>query len=129
MSGFGDLSRIAPHGVWHGVLARVVAGERVTFAVIELEPNAVVPEHTHENEQIGVLGAGSMRLRIAEEERELRPGGTWHIPAHVPHEATAGADGAVAIEAFAPPREDWDALERREPSSPAWPGSPSFDSP
>jgi unsaturated pyranuronate lyase len=121
MSAFGDLAGTAPHVVWDGVLGRVVAGERVTFVVIELDPNAVVPEHAHENEQVGVLAAGSMRFRIGEEEREVEPGGMWRVPADVPHQVTAGPDGAVAIEVFAPPRGDWEALDRREPSSPAWP--------
>jgi quercetin dioxygenase-like cupin family protein len=118
---FGDLRETAPLVVWDGVQGRVVAGERATLVVVELDPGAVVPEHSHENEQIGVLAAGSMRFRIGDEERDLEPGGTWHIPANVPHEVTAGPAGAVAIELFAPPRGDWAALERREPSPPAWP--------
>jgi quercetin dioxygenase-like cupin family protein len=118
---FGDLHETAPHVVWDGVIGRVVAGERTTFVVVELDPGTVVPEHAHDNEQIGVLAAGSMRFRIGDEERELRPGGTWNIPSNVPHTVTAGPEGAVAIEIFTPPRADWDALERREPSPPAWP--------
>jgi quercetin dioxygenase-like cupin family protein len=121
VSRFDQLAAIAPHRIWDGVLGRVVAGERVTFAVIELDPDAVVPEHAHENEQIGVLAAGSMRLRIGHEERDLEAGGTWHIPGNARHEATAGPDGAVAVEVFAPPRADWEALERVSSSSPIWP--------
>jgi unsaturated pyranuronate lyase len=81
----------------------------------------VVAEHAHENEQIGVLAAGSMRLRVAAEQRELEAGGTWRIPPNVPHQVTAGPDGAVVIEVFAPARLDWDALERETASAPAWP--------
>ena len=121
VSRFGDLGGTAPHRIWDGVVGRVVAGERTTFVVIELEPGTVVPEHAHDNEQIGVLAAGSMRFRIGDEERELQPGGTWSIPSNVPHTVTAGPEGAVAIEIFAPPRADWDSLERGEPSSPRWP--------
>jgi len=118
---FDSLGEIEPHVVWDGVLGRVVAGEQVTFVVVELDPNAVVPEHSHANEQLGVLASGSMRFRIGDEERELGPGGTWHIPPDAPHEVTAGPDGAVAIEVFAPARADWDALGRSEPSTPVWP--------
>jgi unsaturated pyranuronate lyase len=118
---FGDLRGTAPHVVWNGVLGRVVEGEEVTFVVVELDPGAVVPEHSHANEQIGVLAAGSMRFRIGGEERDLEAGGTWQIPANIPHDVTAGPDGAVAIEVFAPPRTDWAALERAEPSAPLWP--------
>ena len=99
----------------------MVEGNLVTLAVIELQPNIAVPEHSHENEQIGVLARGSLRFRIGDDERALEPGATWCIPAHVPHEVTAGPEGAVAIEVFAPRRADWDALERPEPSPPSWP--------
>jgi quercetin dioxygenase-like cupin family protein len=121
MSRFGDLGETAPHRIWEGVVGRVVTGERTTFVVVELEPGTVVPEHSHDNEQIGVLAAGLMLFRIGDEERELRPGGTWNVPSNVPHTVTAGPEGAVAIEIFTPPRADWDALERDEPSRPRWP--------
>jgi quercetin dioxygenase-like cupin family protein len=121
VSGFASLEEIRPHRIWDGVVGRVVPGERVTFVVIELDPNTVVPEHAHENEQLGVLASGSMRFRIGDEERELEPGGTWSIPPHVPHEVVAGSDGAVVIEVFAPARGDWGALERHDPSASAWP--------
>src|SRR5262245_37425414 len=121
MSAFDRLAEIAPHRLWEGVVARVLEGERVTFAVVELAPGAVVPEHAHENEQVGVLVRGSLRFRIGEEERELAPGGTWRIPARVPHEVTTGPDGATAVEVFAPARDDWAALERLSPSAPGWP--------
>jgi unsaturated pyranuronate lyase len=122
VSAFGKLAETAPHRIWAGVLGRVVAGELVTFVVVELDPHTLVPEHAHENEQIGVLAQGAMRFRIGDEEQELEPGGTWHIPAHAPHTVTAGPNGAVAIEVFAPPRGDWDALDRGPASAPSWPG-------
>lgn len=122
MTGFANLDELRPHRVWEGVLGRVVPGERVTFVVIELDPGTVVPEHEHENEQLGVLASGSMRFRIGDEERELAAGGTWSIPPNVPHEVVAGPEGAVAIEVFAPGRADWEALERPDPTASAWPG-------
>jgi quercetin dioxygenase-like cupin family protein len=122
MSGFADLDELRPHQIWEGVLGRVVPGERVTFVVIELDPGTVVPEHSHENEQLGVLASGSMRFRIGDEQRELGPGGTWSIPPNVPHEVVAGPEGAIAIEVFAPGRADWEVLERPDPTVSAWPG-------
>ena len=106
--------------VWDGVAARVVGGERSTLAVIELEPGAVVPEHSHDNEQLGVLVAGSMRFRVGDETRDLGPGGTWRIAPNTPHEVTVGPEGAVAIESFVPARGDWDGLPRRQ-APPRWP--------
>jgi len=121
VSPFAKLDEIAPHRIWGGVIARVVAGERATFVVVELESNAVVPEHVHDNEQLGVLAKGSMRFRIGDEERELEAGGTWQIPPNVPHEVTAGPNGAVVVEVFVPARAEWDALEREAASAPLWP--------
>ena len=40
---------------------------------------------------------------------------------NVPHEATAGPEGAVVIDVFAPVREDWVALDEAEPREPRWP--------
>ena len=61
-------------------------GERITLAVVELDPDAVVAEHAHENEQLGIVLQGRMSFRVGEETRELGPGGTWTIPANTPHE-------------------------------------------
>jgi quercetin dioxygenase-like cupin family protein len=121
MSAFADLAELAPLQIWDGVLGRAVHGERVTFTVVELDADAVVPEHSHENEQIGMVVSGSVVFRVDDERRELGPGGTWRILARVPHEVHTGPDGAVVIEAFAPVRDDWGTLERREPSRPRWP--------
>jgi quercetin dioxygenase-like cupin family protein len=121
VSAFGELGEIAPRLLFEGLAARTVDGERMTLAVIELGPHAVVPEHSHENEQLGVLASGSLRFRVGDEERELGPGSTWLIPAHVSHEVRTGPDGAVAIEVFAPARADWDGIERGEPTAPLWP--------
>ena len=114
MSAFGGIDRLDHLRIWDGVTAQAVEGERTTLAVIDLEPGSAVPEHSHENEQLGVLIRGSMHFRVGEETRELGPGDTWRIPGHVPHEVTAGSDGAVAVECFTPARDDWAGLERLE---------------
>jgi quercetin dioxygenase-like cupin family protein len=121
MSAFDDLRAIGPQDIWNGVVVRAVHGRQLTLGVVELEPNAAVPEHRHENEQLGMVLTGSVNFRVGDETRELGPGGTWCIPANVPHEVTAGPDGAVVIDVFAPPRRDWSALEPREPVAPRWP--------
>jgi quercetin dioxygenase-like cupin family protein len=115
MSVFDNLNAIAPQRVWDGVLGRVVHGERLTIAFVELEPHSVVPEHSHDNEQVGVLLRGTLRFRVRDEAQELGPGGTWTIPANAPHEVVTGPEGAVLVETFAPPRDDWRALEREQP--------------
>lgn len=120
-SPFAALDALSAQRIWEGVVGRVVEGERVTLAVIELDPDSLVPEHSHENEQLGVLVAGLLEFRIGDETRRVEPGGTWSIPANVPHEVRTGPEGAVAVEVFAPARADWAALERLEAQAPRWP--------
>ena len=121
MSPFQELGRISPHVLRDGVRARAVTGERMTLAVIELEPGATVPEHHHENEQLGFVISGSITMRVGSAKRELRAGDTYTIPSNVPHEAAAGGDGATVVDVFAPLRSDWAALKREAPLPGRWP--------
>jgi len=121
MSALDELAAIRPLQVWDGVIARTVNGDRVSLAVVELEPGCVVPEHSHENEQLGMVIRGSVTFRVGAEARELGPGGTWRIPANTPHEVNTGPEGAVVIDVFAPVRADWEALVLLEAQMPLWP--------
>ena len=121
MSVFKPLSEIAPLPIWHGVLARAVEGAEMTFGVIELDAYAVVAEHRHPNEQIGIVLTGTLTFTVGGESRELRAGDTYVIPANVPHDAVAGAAGTVVIDVFAPTRADWTRFNAVAASTPRWP--------
>jgi len=121
MTDLADLEQIPPIQVFEGVRVRRVQGDLVTLAVVELDPNAVVPEHRHPNEQHGMVITGQMDFRIGDERRTLGPGGTWRIRADVPHEAHAGPDGAVVVDVFAPIRSDWDTFPELDHAVPVWP--------
>ena len=114
MSAFGGIDRLDHIRIWGGVTVQAVEGDRTTLAVVDLEPGANVPEHRHDNEQLGVLIRGAMHFRVGDETRDLAPGDTWRILSNVPHEVTAGPEGALAIECFTPVRGDWATLERDE---------------
>jgi quercetin dioxygenase-like cupin family protein len=122
---FADIGDVPPQQVWAGVVVRAIDAERLTMGLLELDPGTDVPEHSHENEQVGILLEGSLTFRAGGETKELGPGGTWCIPSHVPHSVTSGPDGAVAFEIFAPVREEWHALEREAARPPRWPRSGS----
>jgi quercetin dioxygenase-like cupin family protein len=119
MSAFSFVGELDPVKIWDGVSARVVSGTQAALTVVELQPNAHVREHRHPNEQTGILLRGSVRFRIGDEEKELRPGDLWVIPGDVPHEVHGGNDGAFIVELFAPPRADWSGLETLPRSTPA----------
>jgi quercetin dioxygenase-like cupin family protein len=121
MSTFLELRGIRPHVLREGVTARTVTGERMTLAVVDLEPDSTVPEHRHDNEQLGFVISGTLTMRIGSEKRELHAGDTYTIPSNVPHEATASSDGATVVDVFAPLRADWASLKREDPSPGRWP--------
>jgi len=121
VSAFADLSSLDLQRIWDGVHGRVVHGDQITLGVIELDPGSVVPEHRHENEQLGLCLSGSLVFRVGEESRELGAGETWSIPADVPHEVHVGPEGAVVIDVFVPPRDDWRDAEQVDARPPRWP--------
>ncbi len=118
---FEPLAGLRPHQLRDGVNARVINGQRMTLAVVDLEPGSSVPEHHHENEQLGFILRGSMTFTIGGEKREIRAGDTYTIPSNIPHDAVAGPEGCTAVDAFAPIRADWEKLDRSDPFPPDWP--------
>ena len=121
VSAFGNVSSLDLQRIWDGVHGRVVHGDRITLGVIELDPGSIVPEHAHDNEQLGICLSGSLVFRVGEESRELGAGETWCIPGGVPHELQVGPEGAVVVDVFAPTRDDLRAAERVENRPPRWP--------
>jgi quercetin dioxygenase-like cupin family protein len=115
-----DLADLPLIRLFDGVATRRVQGDLVTLAIVELEPNGVVPEHRHRYEQNGMVIQGRIRFTVDGEARDLGPGGTWRILANTPHAAVAGPDGAVVIDVCSPIRDDWDNLPILD-RSPVWP--------
>ena len=108
--------------VWgEAVSARQLAGERISFAVVELDANAAVPEHRHEQEQLGMVIRGQVTFTIDGESRTLGPGGTWRILSNRPHSVISGPEGAEVVDIFGPARHDWNDKPVIEGRAPRWP--------
>jgi quercetin dioxygenase-like cupin family protein len=122
MTNLKDLAEFPLLEIWGDeVRARRVQGERITLAIVELAPNAVVPEHRHAAEQLGMVIRGAMHFTVDGETRDLGPGGTWRILGDRPHDVVAGPEGAVVIDVFTPVRSDWDEKAVVAGASPRWP--------
>lgn len=94
----------APVEMSPGVVRRtLVSGQRVTICEFTLAKGAVIAPHSHEHEQAGYVARGLLLFEISGEERELRAGDGYVVPANVTHAVTA-LDDSVAIDAFSPPR-------------------------
>jgi quercetin dioxygenase-like cupin family protein len=121
MGTFDSFSTVRPYQIWTGAVARAVHGERLTMAVIDLDPDLDIPEHHHDNEQLGFVILGKVTMVIAGEERELSAGEAYSIASDVPHSARTGPEGATVVDVFAPTRSDWEKAPRLEPSKGRWP--------
>lgn len=95
------------HRIFPGVDIRTTAGTRLMLSVVHLEPDAVVPEHAHPHEQMGLLISGRLEFTIGGTTRILGPGDLWRIPGGVPHRVVAIGGPAVALDCFDPIREDY----------------------
>lgn len=85
---------------------QMIFGESAMLARILLAKGAIVPRHSHVNEQITWILSGALKLIFDDGERVLRGGEFLLIPPNVPHSAEALED-TVDMDVFAPPREDW----------------------
>ena len=119
---YGSVSGLEPYAIWRGATARAIHGERLTVAVVDLEPDLEVPEHHHDNEQLGFVLKGHVTMVIAGASQRLGVGDTYVIPSNVPYFAFTGSDGVTVVDVFAPVRADWEQAARLDPSPGAWPG-------
>jgi quercetin dioxygenase-like cupin family protein len=121
MASMNELRDVRPRQIWKGVRARIIDGERMTLAIVEIGRGEQVPEHTHENEQMGFVIEGTVTFTAGDETRTLGPGGSWRIHANAPHRVTVGDEGAVVAECYTPLRSDWASLPLEDPCAPRWP--------
>ena len=75
--------------------------------LIEFEPGSVVPLHSHPHEQLGLVIRGMQALVVDGVSRELGPFEGYVLPGGVEHSAYCGPEGALVLDVFAPPREDY----------------------
>ena len=88
---------------------RLVTGDRMMLAHVYLDKGAIVPKHSHENEQLTYILEGALRFWIGEDQQEeivVNAGEVLHIPSNVPHKAEALED-TLDVDVFSPPRQDW----------------------
>jgi quercetin dioxygenase-like cupin family protein len=88
---------------------RLITGTRMMLTHVYLKKGAIVPRHSHENEQITYILDGALRFWIGEDESEVidvRAGEVLHIPSFVQHKAEALED-TLDVDIFSPPRQDW----------------------
>jgi len=92
-----------------GLKFHVVTAERMTAIFTELEPNAMVPYHKHEPEQLLIVTGGDGEQVLYGKRFPIKPGDVMVVPGNEEHALYVGPKGINTIEVFSPPRRDYEA--------------------
>jgi quercetin dioxygenase-like cupin family protein len=104
---FPNAEECSRHTIFPGVHIQTCAADRMMLSVVDLAPNAVVEEHSHPHEQVGMVLEGRALFRIGGEEKVLTAGDLYRIPGGVPHQVRNLDAPARALDIFYPVREDY----------------------
>ena len=90
-----------------GMETRIFPGDQAMLSIVRAGPNVAGSIHSHPEEQWGVLLEGS-GIRIQDGiEHPVSKGDFWRTPGGIEHGFVAGPDGAVILDVFSPPREEY----------------------
>ena len=95
------------HNIFPGVQVSTCAAKEMMLSLATLQPHAVVEEHSHPHEQVGIVLEGRAIFVIGGEQRTLGPGDIFRIPGNVRHKVTALEQTFKALDVFHPIREDY----------------------
>lgn len=104
---FPTADECARHTIFPGVNIQTCTAEKMMLSVVNLEPHAVVEEHSHPHEQVGIVLAGRVIFTIGGEQKTLGPGDLFRIPGNVPHKVLVLDQPAKALDVFYPVREEY----------------------
>jgi len=89
-----------------GITGKYVHSENVTIGYITIDKGAILPIHSHVNEQITQMISGRLEMTIDGVTTILEPNTITVIPSNAIHSAVALTD-CIAIDTFYPIREDY----------------------
>ncbi len=102
-----DKNDCSHYAIFPGVDIYTTHGEHAMLSLVEMQPHAVVEEHSHPHEQLGMMLEGEAEFIIGGESRIVRAGEMWRIPGGVKHKVIAGERPVKALDVFYPIREDY----------------------
>ena len=90
-----------------GLSTRIFPGEQAMISVVRIAADATGDLHAHPQEQWGFCFRGFGIRHQGGEDIPVQTGDFWRTPGMVEHGFTAGPQGAVIYDLFAPPREEY----------------------
>jgi quercetin dioxygenase-like cupin family protein len=104
---FPTADEMSRHTIFPGVSLQTCAADKMMLSVVDLAPNAVVEEHSHPHEQVGMILQGRVQFFIGGEQKTMQPGDLFRIPGHVRHKVIVVEGPARVLDIFNPIREDY----------------------
>jgi quercetin dioxygenase-like cupin family protein len=95
------------HTIFGNVSTRTYAGDHVQLSFVDIPPHGVVEQHSHPNEQIGLVISGPLEFTIGGETKVLGAGDMFYIPGGVPHGVRALDKPVKALDVFYPIRDEY----------------------
>ncbi|MDH4156288.1 MAG: cupin domain-containing protein [candidate division Zixibacteria bacterium] len=103
--GLVNLKELPELQLAEGVMARVVTAQTISVLHVTIEAGAIVPGHSHHNEQVVNVVEGELELTVEGTKYSLGPGNAMILAPNVEHSARAVVDCRV-VDVFHPVRED-----------------------
>lgn len=81
---------------------------KMMIVYYEIDPNTVLPEHSHPHEQMGFIIRGRCEITTRTEKEIVKSGNVYYFPSNEAHQVkTIGKEKCLIIDVFHPPREDF----------------------
>lgn len=101
-----DWHSIVPRTMAPGFHGRFIHSASMTFALWEIDAGAMLPEHSHQHEQVTQLLSGAFELMVDGITHPLSEGQVLVIPSHAIHSGRA-LTACKILDIFTPVREDY----------------------
>lgn len=104
---FAALPDVSPIELTPGVVGHPLFGRGAMLNLLDIEPGAGVPLHSHPHEQLGLVISGELILTADGTEHRLGPMDAYQLDGSLEHAARAGDAGCRVLDIFQPVREEY----------------------
>jgi len=104
--GLVELKKLPELEIAPGIKAYAVTTDTLTVLHVKIEKNAILPEHSHYNEQVINVTEGELELTVDGVTHSLTAGKVMVLPPNKIHSGRAITDCKI-VDVFHPAREDF----------------------
>ena len=104
--GFVELKDLPELEIANGIRAYAVTADTITVLHVRIEEGALLPEHSHYNEQVVNVIEGKLELTVEGKNYNLMPGNVMVLEPNVIHSGRA-VKACKVVDIFHPVRKDF----------------------